>query len=53
MPSNQEIASQIGNVRELVSRNLSRLQVEGLIRLDGKRVIVPDVEALAATVEEM
>jgi len=53
LPSNQEIAAQIGTVRELVSRNLSRLQVEGLIRLDGKRVIVPDVDALAATVEEM
>jgi CRP/FNR family cyclic AMP-dependent transcriptional regulator len=53
LPPNQEIAAQIGTVRELVSRNLSRLQVEGLIRLDGKRVIVPDVDALAATVEEM
>ena len=27
--SNQELASQIGTVRELVSRNLSRLQAEG------------------------
>ena len=27
--SNQELASHIGTVRELVSRNLSRLQVEG------------------------
>ena len=53
LPSNQEIAAQIGTVRELVSRNLSRLQVEGMIRIDGKQVIVPDVDALAASVEEL
>jgi len=44
--SNQELASQIGTVRELVSRNLSRLQAEGLIKVDGRSVIVADVKAL-------
>lgn len=44
--SNQELASQIGTVRELVSRNLSRLQAEGLIKLDGRSVIVSDIKAL-------
>jgi len=44
--SNQELASQIGTVRELVSRNLSRLQAEGLIRMDGRSVTIPDVKAL-------
>lgn len=53
LPTNQEIASQIGTVRELVSRNLSRLQAEGLIRLDGKQVIVPDVTALSAAGDEV
>lgn len=53
LPTNQEIASQIGTVRELVSRNLSRLQAEGLIRLDGKQVIVPDVTALSAASDEV
>lgn len=38
----QEIAARIGTVRELVSRNLSRLQAEGIIRLDGHAVIVQD-----------
>jgi CRP/FNR family transcriptional regulator len=52
LPPNQELASQIGTVRELISRNISRLQAEGLLRLDGKRVIVPDVDALAACVED-
>ncbi len=46
--SNQELAAQIGTVRELVSRNLSRLQAEGLIRLEGRSVVVPDLKALEA-----
>lgn len=50
--TNQELAAQIGTVRELVSRNLGRLQGMGVIQLDGKRVAVPDIEALAAEVEE-
>ena len=52
LPPNQELASQIGTVRELISRNISRLQAEGLLRLDGKRVIVPDVDALSSCVDE-
>lgn len=43
--SNQELASQIGTVRELVSRNLSRLQAEGLIRIDGRNILIRDLEA--------
>ena len=53
LPPNQELAAQVGTVRELISRNLSRLQAEGLIRLDGKRLIVRDVDALAASAEEI
>jgi len=49
--SNQELASHIGTVRELVSRNLSRLQAEGLIMVDGKTVIVPDLSKLQAELE--
>jgi CRP/FNR family cyclic AMP-dependent transcriptional regulator len=44
--SNQELASQIGTVRELVSRNLSRLQAEGMLQLDGRHVLILDLEAL-------
>jgi CRP/FNR family transcriptional regulator len=44
--SNQELAAQIGTVRELVSRNLSRLQAEGLIRMDGRSVTIPSLKAL-------
>jgi CRP/FNR family transcriptional regulator len=46
--SNQELASQIGTVRELVSRNLSRLQAEGLIQIEGRSVIIPNLRALEA-----
>jgi len=44
--SNQELAFQIGTVRELVSRNLSRLQATGLFKMEGKTVIIPDLGAL-------
>ena len=46
--SNQELASQIGTVRELVSRNLSRLQAEGMLKMDGRSVILCSVKALEA-----
>jgi CRP/FNR family cyclic AMP-dependent transcriptional regulator len=38
--NNQELAAQLGTVRELVSRNLSRLQAEGFIRIEGRTVHV-------------
>ncbi len=46
--SNQELASQIGTVRELVSRNLSRLQSEGIIKIDGRSVVVRNLDNLEA-----
>jgi CRP-like cAMP-binding protein len=49
--SNQELAARVGTVRELVSRNLSRLQAEGLIRMDGRQVTIPDAAALEAELE--
>jgi CRP-like cAMP-binding protein len=49
--SNQELASHIGTVRELVSRNLSRLQAEGLISIEGKTVIIPRLTDLQAELE--
>jgi CRP/FNR family transcriptional regulator len=50
--THQELAAQVGTVRELVSRNLSRLQAAGIIRMEGKTVTVRDLEALEAEVEE-
>ncbi len=44
--TNQEIAAQIGTVRELVSRNLGRFQSEGLIRVEGRTVLIPRPDRL-------
>ena len=49
---NQELAAQIGTVRELVSRNMSRLQQEGMIEQDGRTVVLKDVPGLQKTLEE-
>lgn len=49
---NQELAAQIGTVRELVSRNMSRLQQEGMIEQDGRTVILKDLAALNRTLEQ-
>lgn len=49
--TNQELAAQIGTVRELVSRNLSRLQAAGIISIDGRTVTIPDLRALETEAE--
>ena len=49
--NNQEIAAQIGTVRELVSRNLSRLQAEGIIAIDGRTLTINDLKAIESEVD--
>lgn len=49
--NNQELASQIGTVRELISRNLSRFQAEGMLKVDGRTVMVTNVQALEAELQ--
>jgi CRP-like cAMP-binding protein len=44
--SNQEIASRLGTVRELVSRNLHRFEQQGAIAIDGRRIRILDEQAL-------
>lgn len=44
--SNQEIASRIGSVRDVVSRALTRLKNQGLISLDERNVTILDLNAL-------
>ena len=51
LPNNQELAAQIGTVRELVSRNLSRFQAEGAIKMDGKTVVVTNLKTLEEELE--
>lgn len=49
--NNSELAAQIGTVRELVSRNLSRLQAEGLIEVDNRAMEIPSLKRLEAELE--
>ncbi len=49
--NNSELAAQIGTVRELVSRNLSRLQAEGLIAVDNRKLEIPSLKRLEAELE--
>jgi CRP/FNR family transcriptional regulator len=44
--SHQDLAAELGTVRELVSRNLSRLQAEGFLEVDGRTIIVRDLPGL-------
>lgn len=44
--SHQELASQLGTVRELISRNLMRLQAEGMLEVDARQIVVRDVKGL-------
>src|SRR6476619_3970501 len=46
--NNQELASHIGTVRELVSRNLSRLQAEGILQIEGRTVTISNLKGLEA-----
>lgn len=49
--THQELANELGTVRELISRNLMRLQAEGLIEVDARQIVVKDLKALGALLE--
>ena len=52
LPStHQELANQLGTVRELISRNLMRLQAEGLLDVDARQIVVRDLRGLNALLE--
>jgi len=44
--SHQEMAHTMGTVRELVSRNLTRLAAEGMLKVDGRHIVVIDMHRL-------
>jgi CRP/FNR family transcriptional regulator, cyclic AMP receptor protein len=44
--SHQDLAAELGTVRELISRNLSRLQAEGFIEVDGRTIVIKDLATL-------
>src|SRR5215472_13942169 len=49
--NNSELAAQIGTVRELISRNLSRLQSEGLIEVDNRDLKITSFKRLQDELE--
>jgi CRP/FNR family transcriptional regulator len=49
--THQELANQLGTVRELISRNLMRLQAEGLLDVDARQIVVKDMKSLRALLE--
>lgn len=44
--SHQDFAAELGTVRELVSRNLGRLNAEGFLGVEGRKLIVKDLAGL-------
>lgn len=44
--THQDLAAELGTVRELVSRNLSRLQAEGFVEVEGRTIVVKDLNGL-------
>ena len=44
--SQQDLAAELGTVRELISRNLGRLQAEGYLDVNGRSIVVKDVAGL-------
>lgn len=49
--THQELANQLGTVRELISRNLMRLQAEGLLEVEARQILVKDMKGLNALLE--
>jgi len=49
---NQQIAAQVGTVREVISRSFSRLQQVGLIIVEDRKLTILDEDALAAFAEQ-
>lgn len=49
--THQELASRLGTVREVVSRNLARFRVQGLIKIEGREIAITDVSGLRAETE--
>ena len=52
LPTHQELASRLGTVREVVSRNLGRFRAQGLIAMQGRDVRILDRTGLAKEAEE-
>jgi len=50
--THQQIAARVGTVREVISRSFSRLQHDGLIVVEDRKLTIPDEAALAAFADQ-
>ena len=51
--SKEQIATRIGSVREVVSRALARLEEDGLLKVSGHQVTIPNVDRLSRYIEQV
>jgi len=49
--SHQEMANQLGTVRELISRNLKRLEAEGFLEVNSRQIVIKDMKAMAGILD--
>lgn len=49
--THQELASRLGTVREVVSRNIARFRVQGFLKVEGREILVVDPAGLRAELE--
>ena len=49
--THQELASRLGTVREVVSRNLARFRVQGYVRIEGREIVVANIMGLKTEAE--
>jgi CRP/FNR family transcriptional regulator len=49
--THEELAARLGTVREVVSRNLSRFQAEGIVKVVKRQILIADYDALRAESE--
>ena len=50
--TNQQIAARVGSVREVISRAFSRLQHDGLINMEDRKLTIPNLDALSSFADQ-
>ena len=51
--THNQLAARIGTVREVVTRAITRLQSQGLVEIEGKKITIPDTEALKSYADQL
>jgi CRP/FNR family transcriptional regulator len=50
--THNQLAARIGTVREVVTRAITRLQTQGLVEIEGRKVTIPDTDALRSYADQ-